>query len=371
MQDLYKVVKQLIAPEEARRLSEIIKAEPNKKCDDQVLKSHAYYGLSVCSVLLGRLTDRISKLAGKTLKPTYTYCRVYFKGAVLTPHTDRPSCEYSVTLNLSQSHPWSIFMGDMAVIQNPGDGVIYKGCEIEHSRKEFEGDEYVQVFLHYVDADGPYKDYEYDTVRKHIPNEPIYRLIFESPDPFANQATSYFYKEELSIDDVDKLRTILDTKELSDGLIIENDGVVNTINTSQRRSKVFWIPKTAEFIDIYKRFQRLIGQCNSEFFQFKLTELSELIQYTVYNSNDLGHYDWHIDMGPHKARRKISIVCQLSDPSEYEGGELQFNTGQITIAEKQKGTVILFPSYLLHRVTPVTKGIRRSLVIWVEGPAFI
>jgi PKHD-type hydroxylase len=76
-------------------------------------------------------------------------------------------------------------------------------------------------------------------------------------------------------------------------------------------------------------------------------------------------------MGPRKARRKLSLVCQLSDPSEYEGGELQINTGEIFTPEKQKGTVILFPSYLLHRVTPVTKGTRRSLVLWIEGPAFI
>lgn len=55
----------------------------------------------------------------------------------------------------------------------------------------------------------------------------------------------------------------------------------------------------------------------------------------------------------------------------YEGGELQINTGKVLVAEKEKGTVIIFPSYLLHRVTPVTKGIRRSLVLWIEGPAFV
>jgi len=64
-------------------------------------------------------------------------------------------------------------------------------------------------------------------------------------------------------------------------------------------------------------------------------------------------------------------VCQLSDPYEYEGGELQINTGQILVPEKDKGTVIIFPSYLLHRVTPVTKGTRRSLVLSIKDPAFV
>ena len=143
------------------------------------------------------------------------------------------------------------------------------------------------------------------------------------------------------------------------------------VNTSKRRSKNFWLPKTDEFIELYKVFHELIGKCNADFYQFKLTEITEQIQYTVYNAEDQGYYDWHIDMGPGKARRKLSLVCQLSDPSEYEGGELQINTGNIIVPEKEKGTVILFPSYLLHRVTPVTKGTRRSLVLWIEGPAFV
>jgi PKHD-type hydroxylase len=117
-------------------------------------------------------------------------------------------------------------------------------------------------------------------------------------------------------------------------------------------------------------FQDFISKCNQEFYKFQITEISEEIQYTVYNSDDEGYYDWHLDMTLNK-RRKLSLICQLSDPSEYEGGELQIHTGNITTLEKEKGTVFLFPSYILHRVTPVTKGTRRSIVLWIEGPAFI
>ena len=88
-------------------------------------------------------------------------------------------------------------------------------------------------------------------------------------------------------------------------------------------------------------------------------------------SEDEGYYDWHVDMGPGKANRKLSLVCQLSDPSEYEGGELQIHTGQIHTVEKKKGLVVIFPSYLLHCVTPVTSGKRQTLVLWIEGPPFM
>ena len=362
MKGLYKTIKNLISPEEAHEISEIIKKSPKNEGDAQVPNSHSYYNLPVCNILLGRLLDKVSEIAGKTLKPTYTYCRVYLKGAVLTPHKDRPSCEYSVTLNLSRSHPWTIYMGKRGVIQNPGDGVLYKGCEIEHSRKEFEGDEYVQVFLHYVDANGPFKDCVYDN--RNEPAQTVYRFVF-GIDPYQNQTNYYRFIKVISESTIDELRKILDSKPLHDALVGDAETKLAT-----RRSKIYWLPKTDEFVEIYKKFQELISKCNEEFYNFKLTEITEHIQYTVYNSDDQGYYDWHIDMGPDKVHRKLSLVCQLSDPTEYEGGELQINTGRTSIPEKDKGTVILFPSYLLHRVTPVTKGVRRSLVLWIEGPAF-
>jgi PKHD-type hydroxylase len=164
---------------------------------------------------------------------------------------------------------------------------------------------------------------------------------------------------------INYLRNLLDQKQLHDA---QTGG---GMDANTRRSKIFWLPKTDEFLEIYKIFFDLIIKCNQEFYQFKLSQISEHIQYTVYTSEDMGFYDWHVDMGGAKANRKLSLVCQLSDPSEYEGGELQINTGRVVVPEKDKGSVILFPSYILHRVTPVTRGVRRSLVLWVEGPPFV
>jgi PKHD-type hydroxylase len=111
---------------------------------------------------------------------------------------------------------------------------------------------------------------------------------------------------------------------------------------------------------------------NGQFFGFNLFGFNESMQYTVYKDNG-GHYDWHIDKGIlSSSPRKLSLVLQLSDPSEYEGGDLEIMISKDVIKlEKRKGLVWAFPSWVLHRVTPVTKGIRRTIVVWVTGPKFV
>jgi PKHD-type hydroxylase len=78
-----------------------------------------------------------------------------------------------------------------------------------------------------------------------------------------------------------------------------------------------------------------------------------------------------MDLGPSIANRKLSMVLQLSDPKDYEGGDLQINTGGvISTVPKEKGTISFFPSYLLHRVTPTLSGTRISLVTWLGGNTY-
>jgi len=97
------------------------------------------------------------------------------------------------------------------------------------------------------------------------------------------------------------------------------------------------------------------------------------IQFTEYLGSEGGKYDWHHDVDWNRSDgvdRKISVVLQLSDPSEYEGGDFSFSEVENppTDALKAKGTVLCFPSYLQHQVTPVTSGVRKSAVAWFEGP---
>ena len=97
------------------------------------------------------------------LFPTYSFWRMYTFGAKLEKHRDRPACEISITIKIDgDGTSWPIFMDDNPVDLDPGDACIYLGCEVYHRREEFEGDWQAQVFLHYVDANGPYTDHKFD-----------------------------------------------------------------------------------------------------------------------------------------------------------------------------------------------------------------
>ena len=127
----------------------------------------------------------------------------------------------------------------------------------------------------------------------------------------------------------------------------------------------------SDFDWIYATLADAISQANNEHFQFDLTYLTAL-QYTVYNGNDHSNYQKHLDVGRQFPNRKLSFSVQLSDDAEYTGGDLRFHyiKNQPEVAPREKGTVIFFPSWIVHDVTPVTQGTRRSLVGWVNGPNF-
>lgn len=138
-----------------------------------------------------------------------------------------------------------------------------------------------------------------------------------------------------------------------------------------RKSRVTFLQRS-DFGYIYDILFKMIQTCNEELYNFHLTGLSEDVQFTEYDENYKGHYAWHTDLGAESSTRKLSIVVQLSDPNEYEGCELQYTIGSDhQTAPKEKGAVVIFPSFIVHRVTPITKGIRRSLVLWATGPSFV
>ena len=132
--------------------------------DEQCPKSDSIYGDECLDQLLEMLADPLSEVIGRKLVPTYTYARIYRPGEVLEKHIDRPSCELSATLTLgydSDDGIWPIFFDDEREIEvelDVGELAFYKGAEVVHWREEFTGKWHVQVFLHYVDADGPYAE---------------------------------------------------------------------------------------------------------------------------------------------------------------------------------------------------------------------
>ena len=143
------------------------------------------------------------------------------------------------------------------------------------------------------------------------------------------------------------------------------------INQNIRDSLISWIVPDGWLSD---RLEYIASQLNGKYFGLDLWGFGESFQYTTYkyNKKTKQHYDWHMDQGPNdNAPRKLSLVLQLSDPTEYEGGDLQLMTGTTPeICKKQKGLIYAFPSYVMHRVSPITHGTRRTLVVWISGPRF-
>ena len=127
--------------------------------DEQVPETYSHYADIAMETLLEKLKPLMEKESGLKLNETYSYARIYKKGDVLERHKDRYSCEVSTTLNIGGDE-WPIYLEPSGeegkegtkIILNQGDMLIYKGCDVEHWREAFEGENCGQVFLHYNDA---------------------------------------------------------------------------------------------------------------------------------------------------------------------------------------------------------------------------
>ena len=143
-------------------------------------------------------------------------------------------------------------------------------------------------------------------------------------------------------------------------------------DTKKRVTTISWIP-FAKMPEMYKVIENQLSIVNLNHFMFDGVRLTEPAQFTEYPKR--GFYDWHMDLNPFGQTgehpiRKISMTCLLSDPSEFTGGDLAFDdTGKNKVVLKQ-GQAVFFASFMRHRVEPVKKGIRRSLVMWFGGPHF-
>tara|TARA_R100000278_G_C5405470_1_gene141129 strand:+ start:81 stop:662 length:582 start_codon:yes stop_codon:yes gene_type:complete len=140
------------------------------------------------------------------------------------------------------------------------------------------------------------------------------------------------------------------------------------VDTNTRTSHISWIPfKTMP--EMYKDIETMMKKTNGNHFGFDGMQITEQAQYTEYPSG--GFYNWHMDSDVNFAHeptvRKISMTCLLSHESEFEGGELQIERDKNKVKLVQ-GQAIFFASFLLHRVAPVTRGVRKSLVMWFGGP---
>lgn len=178
--DRYVIVKNIVSGEIANIVTQYALFDMINDFDgrdEMIPGSHSSYSDNLMESILLHVKPIVEKHSGKRLIPTYSYYRVYKPGDILIDHTDRPSCEISSTITMGfryndtdDNYRWSLHgyvNGEKRHFKcEAGDGIIYKGIELTHGRDRFEAERFsyhVQVFLHYVDADGPYaEEYKYD-----------------------------------------------------------------------------------------------------------------------------------------------------------------------------------------------------------------
>jgi PKHD-type hydroxylase len=145
---------------------------------------------------------------------------------------------------------------------------------------------------------------------------------------------------------------------------------VDSTNSKVRKSKITWVYPHADIKWVYRRVTDIVLALNNDYFKYDLFGLVEGMQFTEYKAPS-GRYGKHVDTMYEGAIRKLSFVIQLTDPSKYEGGELNlYLSDQPDTMKKEQGTLVAFPSTMLHEACPVTKGLRNSLVGWVTGRPF-
>ena len=165
------------------------------------------------------------------------------------------------------------------------------------------------------------------------------------------------------------------TLQKQKGVVIDSDGS-GLLNTKTRKSEIIWMNEKW----IYKELLTYITEANKlANYNFNLKE-AEAIQYTRYSNNN--YYDWHIDQiknNNSKLERKLSIIINLTDPNDFEGGDVWVSNPHPESDKTQKikldfmrrrGSCVVFPSFVYHRVAPITKGTRHSLVCWMKGERF-
>lgn len=351
--------------------------------DSQCPTSKSIRDSVVFDKLLVDLLPHFEEASGLKLLPTYAYARWYSPGEVLRIHRDRQSCEISATVTLGfDGEVWPIYMGTPSEVPTDfgrtdefdntvyakgvgkvemgiGDAVMYRGCELYHWRDEYtEGKWQAQVFLHYVDANGPNTEWIYDKRGK-------LSLQETRPD---HDLTTWVYTDVLTEKDCDALVKLYCQAQDEEAGIggSSNAAVDKTIRNVNR-----------VILPVYKgigaRLAAVGLDANAQRWGFdvKKANQSEFLKYPAGGGRYKGHIDTFLSKEPQNLQecRKVTVLAFLND--DYKGGKFFLQTGHEKMYPPQKkGTVIAFPSFILHGVEDVEEGERYSVVTWLVGPWF-
>jgi predicted 2-oxoglutarate/Fe(II)-dependent dioxygenase YbiX len=338
--------------------------------DEQCPLSEAVHGSEIFDNLLIAMLPYFEEQSGLKLYPTYSYARLYnTQGEELKNHRDRPACEISATITLGfEGDVWAIYIGNnedksngTKIEMDVGDAVMYRGMDKWHWREPyFEGKWQAQVFLHYVDQNGPHAEWKYDKreslgISKTQEKSNSFDICYIMPEVLSKEFCNKLI-EEYTKPEVDK--------ELP--FIGEGRDLEKNINLNIRNTKRVSLPLNK---GVGATLSTIGLNMNNQLWKYNITH-SNQAEFLIYDIG--GKYEAHVDTfhAHSNETRKITILAILND--DFEGGKFYVMNGSEKVYPKQnKGDVIIFPSFMVHGVEPVTKGIRYTVVNWMVGPYFV
>lgn len=357
----YVHLKDFLAKESCAELTAELKrlvAEKKTTQDSQCPKSEAVHGAMAFDKLLVDLLPHFEKASGKRLYPTYSYARLYAPGDELVIHTDRESCEISATLTLGfEGGVWPIYMGDEGKANASridiavGDAVLYRGMEKHHWREKYiEGKWQAQVFLHYVDADGKHADWKFD--KRPALNLPVEDMRFRAYTDVLTEAACDSLIKLYTQDRIPKEPPVIGT----------GDGA---IDLNIRNVMRVMLPT---YKNIGGRLAAVGLAANHHHWKFDITHANQA-EFLAYPAG--GKYTSHVDtfIAQGDNCRKLTVLAFLND--DFKGGRFYLQDGHERFYPPQsKGTILVFPSFMLHGVEDVEEGDRYSVVCWMVGNFF-
>ena len=385
----YIVLPEFISKKQSTSLSyEFIKycKENNLTGDSQSPNSYCEYNYIPFLELLCEKTPEVSAAIGETVLPTYTYARVYKNGSELTKHTDRDACEISLTVHLDGDSKWPIWIetpsGEHRCVElNPGDAMLYLGRTAPHWRDSYDGENYVQAFLHYVRSRGDCA-YTYFDKTQQKPE------VVESVEPPISEQVTDNIETKIEVIVPKSRRPLEDYIVTLDSIV--PDELCDRI-LEEYRNCSFWIPsrtgdgeenleiRNCDVINIsdvavLEKNWDTRKKIDDDFFECASKVLSEYrilfpsigadidTGYGLLRYNEGQFYIQHTDS--FKAQQR-ALSCSFLLNDDYGGGEFAFFDREIMI-KGSKGSAIVFPSNFMypHEIMPVTSGTRYSVITW-------
>lgn len=343
----YKVIRGYLPKEEALELGK----EFLNSAKEDGYGNHAEKFVSNCqseynypshAAVLAEKTSHLNEILGEKVVPSYCFSRVYYGGSSLPKHTDRESCEVSLSINLYSDKEWSFYVGGDEIILEPGDAVLYDGPNAEHWREEYDGEFYVQSFHHYVFLKGKHSNLVFDRDRAELDLK-NYIKVYNNfvPDSLCDEIIEYIEKPQLA----DRWAPAQVT-DYTEGVRVCNS--FNFLSEDPLDSKIYdyVVKATQKYASTFPYFN-----------------IKNDAGYTALKYIPGGKFEYHTDQCD-EYNRAVTMIINLND--DYSGGRLEF-FDNLHHVDMKKGDVIVFPSSFTfpHSITPLTDGTRYSIVTWL------